>query len=599
VAAPALVEGDEEAETDEDSGASCSVWLMQSKANRRPHIPEDLLSAPWAGLMDKVQTMDGGQITRACRKGAKQVATLGPASGSEEMIERLFLCGVDVFRLNFSHGSHEEKVELIGRIRSVEERYQHPIGILADLQGPKQRCGRFADEDGIVLRAGQQFRFDLDDAPGDDNRVQLPHPEILLALREGKTLLLDDGKLRMRVIRQGYIWEGKDVVVEGGAERPSSSITDCPPFIECEVEVGGKLSSKKGVNTPDVVLPISPITEKDRKDIEFICGQDIDWVGLSFVQRHEDMAELRELIKCCEGNSPKILAKIEKPSALEDLDMILQESDGAMVARGDLGVETPPEEVPFHQKDMIMKARRLGKPVIVATQMLESMISCPTPTRAECSDVANAIIDGCDAVMLSGEAAVGKYPAECVEMQRRVIAKSECFHDLWGRAVSPNKGFTEDHLHNEQNLAILASAAELAKGTKAKAIICFTNTGQSVQQLVQLRPGVPILAVCNCLETARWLTLLHGVYTTSDVHAKELAARVEAEGPYAVRFAEAMEVACDIARMLGLALRKEDKLVLVGRLPLFKPGPLNSLRLTTAMGPLATDGYGFKDMGEE
>ncbi|CAK0837121.1 unnamed protein product [Prorocentrum cordatum] len=381
--------------------------------------------------------MDGGQITRACRKGAKQVATLGPASESEEMIERLFLCGVDVFRLNFSHGSHEEKVALIRRIRSVEERYQHPIGILADLQGPKQRCGVFADEDGVVLKAGQLFRFDLDGAPGDGNRVQLPHPEILMALCEGKTLLLDDGKLRLRVIRQGYTWEGKDVVVGQGAQRPSSSITECPPFIECEVEVGGKLSAKKGVNTPDVVLPISPITEKDRKDLSFICGQDIDWVGLSFVQRHEDMVELRELIRRCEGNAPKILAKIEKPQALEDLDRILQESDGAMVARGDLGVETPPEEVPFHQKDMIMKARKLGKPVIVATQMMESMISCPTPTRAECSDVANAIIDGCDAVMLSGEAAVGKYPAECVEMQRRVIAKAEGFHDPAGLCARP------------------------------------------------------------------------------------------------------------------------------------------------------------------
>merc|ERR1719356_954739 len=444
---------------DEDSGASCSIWLGQSKENRRGHVPEDFLSAPWAGLMDKVQTMDGGQITRACRKGAKQVATLGPASASEEVIERLFLCGVDVFRLNFSHGSHEEKIELLERIRSVEERYQHPIGILADLQGPKQRCGMFAEEDGIVLKAGQQFRFDLDDTPGDDSRVQLPHPEILLALSEGKTLLLDDGKLRMRVIKQGCTWEGKDVSVEDETARPSSSITDCPPFIECEVEVGGKLSSNKGVNTPDVVLPISPITEKDRKDIEFICEQDIDWVGLSFVQRHEDMVELRELIKGCEGNSPKILAKIEKPSALEDLERILQKSDGIMVARGDLGVETPPEEVPFHQKDMIMKARRLGKPVIVATQMLESMISCPTPTRAECSDVANAILDGCDAVMLSGETAMGSFPAECVEMQRRVIAKAECFHDLWGRAVSPHTEWTEDHPLQEQNLAILAAAA--------------------------------------------------------------------------------------------------------------------------------------------
>jgi pyruvate kinase len=586
------MEGEDDDDVDEEVGNVCSVWIKAD--TRRGSIPKELLQQPYSGLFDKVRTIDK-QVTRACRKGAKQVATLGPASASEEMIERLFLAGVDVFRLNFSHGAHEEKTELIARIRSVEERYQHPIGILADLQGPKQRCGKFESEAGVELKVGQKFRFDLDATLGDDKRVQLPHPEIIIALHEGKTLLLDDGKLRMRVLQQGCVWEGKEIILADGVERPSTSIEECPPFIICEVEVGGKLSAKKGVNTPDVVLAISPITEKDREDLKYICERDIDWVALSFVQRHEDMQELRKLIEENKGTRPKILAKIEKPSAVEDLDKILEVSDGAMVARGDLGVECNPEDVPFVQKDMIEEARKRGKPVIVATQMLESMISCPSPTRAECSDVANAILDGCDAVMLSGEAAVGKYPTECVEMQRRVIFSSEKFHSRWGNAVAASKDWREEEReHHTQNGAMLASAATLAQDAGARCIVCFTLTGKSVLQLVQLRPGVPILAVCSCLETARWLSLVHGVYATSDKEAQALAARVESNGPYSVRFAEAMEVACSISRSIGMVVEEEEKLVLVGRLPLFTPGPLNSLRLASALGPAATDGYGFE-----
>mmetsp|Transcript_31744 Transcript_31744/g.67547 ORF Transcript_31744/g.67547 Transcript_31744/m.67547 type:complete len:716 (+) Transcript_31744:77-2224(+) len=582
--------GVSEEENDEADGPMCSIWI--DRPDEGKIISEELIAAPWAKYMDKVVTIAGPSVRR-CQKGAKQVATLGPASSDPAMLERLFLCGVDVFRLNFSHGEHSEKTELIRRIRSLEAKYKHPICILADMQGPKQRCGKFADPTGTELVTGQRFRLDLDPALGDNARVQLPHPEILMALGANRTLLLDDGKIRMRVLAQGCTWQGKDMILEDPKGRPSNSVEECPPFVDCQVEVGGRLSARKGVNTPDVVLAISPITPKDRADIEFACRSDVDWIALSFVQKHEDMIELRELVASIGGIRPKLLAKIEKPSAVQDLERILKVSDGVMVARGDLGVEMNPEEVPFVQKDMINSARAAGKPVIVATQMLESMISSPTPTRAECSDVANAILDGCDAVMLSGETAVGQYPTECVEMQRRVVESAErprqALHpEVAGWGMQPTIVPTKLDPTN----AMVASAATLAQGIGAKAIICFTASGRSVQQLVQLRPSVPILAVCSCLETARWLSLLRGVYATSDAGAQALAGRVNTEGPYSVRFAEGMEVACRLAREKGLATRENDSLVILARLPLFTPGTLNCIRLASALGPGVADGYG-------
>lgn len=585
-----LVDVSEE-EYDEADGHVCSIWI--DPPDEGTVIAEELLAASWAQYMDKVVTMAGPPVRR-CQKGTKQVATLGPACSDPAMLERIFLCGVDVFRLNFSHGEHSEKTELIRRIRNLEAKYKHPICILADMQGPKQRCGKFADPAGTELVSGQRFRFDLDPAPGDNARVQLPHPEILRALDASKTLLLDDGKIRMRVQAQGCTWQGKDMILEDPNGRPSDSLEECPPFIECEVEVGGRLGARKGVNTPDVVLAISPITQKDRVDIEFACRSDVDWIALSFVQQHSDMVELRKLVASIEGSRPKLLAKIEKPSAVHDLDRILEESDGVMVARGDLGVEMNPEEVPFVQKSIINSARAAGKPVIVATQMLESMISSPSPTRAECSDVANAILDGCDAVMLSGETAVGQYPTECVEMQRRVVESAERPRQVphpevgWGQIVKP----TAMPLMLDPKNAMVASAATLAQGIGAKAICCFTASGRSVQQLVQLRPSVPILAVCSCLETARWLSLLRGVYATSDSGAQALAGRVATEGPYSVRFAEGIEVACRLAREKGLATQEDHSLVVVARLPLFTPGALNCIRLASALGPRRADGYG-------
>jgi pyruvate kinase len=295
------------------------------------------------------------------------------------MIESLFLSGTDVFRLNFSHGEYVEKAALVKIIRSIEEKYNHPIAILADLQGPKLRVGMF-EHDKVELVTGQQFSFDLKEELGSAYRVRLPHPEILFTLRPGDSLLLDDGKLRMKVLETSMA-ELKD---EGR--------------VTCEVVVGGKLSNKKGVNTPSIVLPLSPLTAKDRRDLEFILTLDVDWVALSFVQRPEDMVEFRSLA----GDKVKLMAKLEKPSAIEYLEEIVSLSDGIMVARGDLGVEMSPWDVPIIQKKIVEKCRLLGKPVVIATQMMESMIDNPTPTRAEASDCATAVFESADAVMLSG-----------------------------------------------------------------------------------------------------------------------------------------------------------------------------------------------------
>lgn len=567
---------------EEDDGSTCTIVFGHSSDVK---IPDKVLESSWASLVYKAHTIDGVPV-RSCQKKAKQVATLGPASCTDEHLERLFLCGVDIFRLNFSHGSQEEKTELVERIRSLEAKYAHPICILADMQGPKQRCGKFAKKEGVQLKAGQRFRFDLDEALGDETRVCLPHPEILVALDVGRMILLDDGKVRMRVVEKGYTWQGKDTTLGEVDKRPSDSVDECPPFIVCEVLVSGKLSACKGVNTPDVVLPISAITPKDREDVVFACSADVDWIALSFVQRHEDMVELRALVDSTGGNKPKILAKIEKPSAVQDLDAILEASDGIMVARGDLGVEMNPEEVPFVQKEMVGKAQALGKPVIVATQMLESMIECPAPTRAECSDIANAVMDGCSAVMLSGETAVGKYPAEAVEIQRRVIDAAERRSSARAidAVVSQQAVGGVPATLNASN-ALAASAVTLAKGLGAKALICFTATGRSAQRLVQLYPSVPILAVCPCAETARWLCLFRGVYATSDPDAQALAGRVATQGARSVRFSEALEIACNIAREKGLATSEDDSLVVISRLPLFTKGRLNCIRVVTAQGP--------------
>lgn len=554
----------------EVDGDSCTPpW----KSTGAAEIADEVLEG--AGGADYVMNLEGKKV-RGCLKGAKQVATLGPASASDEMLERLFLSGVDTFRLNFSHGDHEEKTDLIKRIRRVETKYRHPIGILADMQGPKQRCGKFADPNGVELLKGQMFRFDMLPDLGDVNRVQLPHPEILEALKPGKQLLLDDGNIRMEIVGCGRLLDGKEVPVEEAKESKEAT-----PFVDCKVTVAGRLKANKGVNTPDVILAMSPITEKDKKDIEFACRAGVDWIAMSFVQTSDDMKELRQRVLNLGFREIKLLAKIEKPSAVEDIEGILEASDGVMVARGDLGVEMLPEEVPFVQKQIIRAANEHGKPVIVATQMLESMIKNPTPTRAECSDIANAILDGCDAVMLSGESAVGEYPAQAVTMQRRVIERTQANGAVVEKHVDTD---TEDDTQN-----ILATAAALAKGKKVAAIVVFTATGKTAQLLANQRPRVPILAICKCLEVARRISLLRGVYGTSDADSQQLVARVERE-TNSVRFSEAVEVACSLAREKGFVDSLEQDVVVVSRLPLFSQGRLNTIRIVKAEG-LQRDGY--------
>lgn len=329
-------------------------------------------------------------------RNTKIVATLGPASSSPEMIRKLWQAGADVFRLNFSHGSHEDHRARLNTLRRLEQEGGRPIAILADLQGPKLRLGTFR-EGRVTLSAGQAFRLDLGPAPGDQGRAPLPHPEIFAALAPGKDLLLDDGKVRLRVERCGG------------------------DFAETTVVTGGELSDRKGVNVPAAVLPISPLTDKDRRDLAFALDIGVDWIALSFVQRPEDVAEAKRLA----AGRARILSKLEKPSAIEHLAEIVELSDAVMVARGDLGVELPPEDVPSIQKRIIRACRHAGKPVVVATQMLESMISAPTPTRAEASDVATAVYDGADAVMLSAESAAGQYPVEAVAMMDRIICRVE------------------------------------------------------------------------------------------------------------------------------------------------------------------------------
>ncbi len=330
------------------------------------------------------------------RRHTKIIATLGPSSSTIEVMTRLFQAGADVFRLNFSHGSHEDHAARFAMIRELEDRFQRPIGILADVQGPKLRVGKFS-AGRVHLQTGQKFRLDLTATPGDAGRVNLPHPEIIEAASIGSSLLLDDGKLRLRVLHK----------------RADALETECV--------VGGPLSDRKGVNVPDVILPIPALTEKDREDLEFAVSHGASYIGLSFVQRPEDVVEAKRLI----AGRAWVMAKLEKPQALDNLEEIMALTDAVMVARGDLGVELPPEEVPLAQKRIVRLARQLGKPVVVATQMLESMISAPAPTRAEASDVATAVFDGADAVMLSGETAAGQYPYEAVNMMDRIVARVE------------------------------------------------------------------------------------------------------------------------------------------------------------------------------
>ena len=466
------------------------------------------------------------------RRRTKIIATLGPASSSPEMLARLFQAGADVFRLNFSHGTHEEHAARFALIRELEEKFDRPVGILADVQGPKLRVGRFGGGR-AHLQTGRPFRLDLTATPGDANRVNLPHPEIIEAATIGATLLLDDGKLRLRVVRK----------------RPDA--------LETEVVVGGPISDRKGVNVPDVVLPIPALTEKDRDDLEFAVGHGANYIGLSFVQRPEDVAEAKELIR----GRAWTMVKLEKPQALDNLDAILALTDCVMVARGDLGVELPPEEVPLAQKRIVRLARQLGKPVVVATQMLESMINAPAPTRAEASDVATAVFDGADAVMLSGETAAGQYPYEAVNMMDRIVDRVE--RDAGWRAMIDGSRAAPGRSAAE---AIASAAEHVARTIGAKAIVAFTASGSTALRVARERPDAPVIGLTPLLDTARRMAVVWGVHAVvvPEVHA----------------MTEAVNRAGRVALTEGFAGHGEEIVVTAG-VPFGMAGTTNALRVAT------------------
>jgi pyruvate kinase len=466
---------------------------------------------------------------------AKIVATLGPASSTREQLLALFHAGVDVFRLNLSHGTHEDHRARHAVIREIEQDTGRPISILVDLQGPKLRIGQLTGGEAQIER-GQPFRLDLEDRLGDSTRVRLPHPEVLSALTPGADLLIDDGRLKLKVERTGQ------------------------GYADTTVVLGGRLKDRKGVNLPGVLLPLSPLTEKDRRDLAFALDLGVDWIGLSFVQRPEDVAEARRLVQ----GRAAIMVKLEKPSAIERLEELLDLADAAMVARGDLGVEMPPEDVPSIQKRIVSTCRLKGKPVVVATQMLESMISAPAPTRAEASDCATAVYDGADALMLSAETASGNYPIEAVSIMNRIIERVER-DPLYRRILAAQRPEPEATAAD----AITYAAQQVAHTISAAAIVTYTTSGSTTLRAARERPEVPILCLTSKRETARRLALVWGTHCieTSDVRS----------------FSEMVEKACRIALAEGLA-KAGQRLVVTAGVPFGTPGSTNVLRIAWVDG---------------
>ncbi len=463
------------------------------------------------------------------------LATLGPASNSPEMIRALHAAGADAFRINMSHGSAADRATLIQTVRAQEAELGRPLTILADLQGPKLRVGRFAG-DRAELKAGQRFRLDSDESPGDARRVRLPHPEILAVLRPGNRLLVDDGKIVLRVTAAGE------------------------SHVETEVVVPGIIANNKGLNVPDVVVPLPALTAKDRSDLALALESGVDWVALSFVQRADDIAEARKAI----GGRAQLMAKIEKPSALEEIDAIIEQADAIMVARGDLGVELPPELVPGVQKRLVAAARRAGKPVVVATQMLESMITSPTPTRAEVSDVANAIYDGVDAVMLSAESAAGQWPLEAVAMMDAIAREVER-----DGAYQQQMAFVETRPEPTTADALCEAARSIQKTVGAKAVVCFTASGSTARRVARERIPADILVMTPKLATARALGLTWGVHA---LHTRDIGSFEEM-----------------VAKSKRMALRHHvaqagDRLVVMAGVPFGVPGSTNVLHVVRVVG---------------
>ncbi|MBS0960517.1 MULTISPECIES: pyruvate kinase [Acetobacter] len=472
-------------------------------------------------------------IQHALHCRTKIVATLGPASSDYETIRDLAVAGADVFRFNFSHGSHEDHAARHAIVRRVEAELGEPIGILADMQGPKLRVGKFKDGK-VTLQSGAPFRFDLHDEPGDETRVQLPHPEIIRVARPGSRLLMDDGKLAVVVEKIG------------------------PDWLETRIEIGGVLSNHKGVNVPDVALPIPALTVKDRRDLEFALSLGVDYVALSFVQRPEDVSEARALV----GDRANLLVKLEKPQAMENLEAILELTDAVMVARGDLGVELPPENVPLAQKRIIRLARKLGKPVVVATQMLESMISAPTPTRAEASDVATAVFDGADAVMLSAESAAGQYPREAVRIMNRIIWRIEQDPE-WQASMSVARLAPEDFVAD----AIAGAAQQVADTLKASAIVAYTHRGATAFRIARERPLCPVLGITPTHEAARRMALVWGV-----------RAFLGGQGKSVTSVESMVDVAQDVVAKAGVG-SSGGSIVIAAGLPFGVAGSTNLLRV--------------------
>jgi pyruvate kinase len=453
----------------------------------------------------------------------KIVATLGPASSAPEMVERLVFAGVDVFRINMSHSTHEQARSYAETIRAVSKQHRHAVGVLCDLQGPKFRLGEF--------HGGRVFVNDDDKTAGSADRVFLPHPQIFDAVEVGHMLLLDDGKIRMKVV-----------------ECNGSTIT-------AQVVTGGALASRKGISLPDTLLPVSALTEKDRADLDCALAINADWIALSFVQRAQDVIEAKGIIQ----NRAAVLVKIEKPSAIDDLDAIIEAGDGFMVARGDLGVEMPVERVPGLQKQITRKARAAGKPVVVATQMLESMISSPMPTRAEVSDVAAAVFDGADAVMLSAESAVGQFPVEAIQMMDRVAieVESDPSYDSIIHATKFEKRPTGAD-------AIAAAAYAIANTVKVSAILCYTATGSTALRVARERPGLPVIGLTPIEQTAQRLSLVWGIHTVLTGDPEDLAHMVRK--------------ASQIAFEEGF-VKPGEGLVITCGVPLGSPGATNMIRL--------------------
>ena len=465
------------------------------------------------------------------QRKAKIIATLGPTSSDYESIKNLFLAGADVFRLNFSHGEHQEHAARYHIIRQIEQEFNRPIGVVLDLQGPKLRIGTFSNAK-IVLKLSQNFRLDLDTTPGNNQRICMPHPEIFQALKPGIDLLLDDGKVRLKITKCG------------------------PDFAETVVVAGTELSNRKGVNVPDVILPISALTKKDIIDLNFGLELGVDWVALSFVQQPSDITEAREIT----GTKVKKISKIEKPKAIEFLPEIVELSDAIMVARGDLGVEIPPEDVPAMQRQIIRTCRTLGKPVVVATQMLESMVNAPTPTRAEASDVATAIYDGVDAVMLSAESASGNYPIEAVTIMDRIIQRTEK-DPLYQKMIDDS--YTAAHATTIAD-AVTTAASSAVKTIGNALMVTFTETGSTTFHAARERPHCDILALTPVLKTARQLTLVWGAHPVLTDNIFSVTQMVEA--------------ACNLAKHEHF-VPTVDCVVITAGVPFGQAGRTNMLRI--------------------